>query len=90
MECLKEFLTKQFPADKLGEMTIDKYTGTGNKDGFTYWVERKLDAFGGIKAGRAYKFGIYKFNQKPDDSYAQDNQYAWVKRYGTRRGRCQS
>lgn len=68
------------------ELTLNKYTGTGEKrDDFTYWVEWKLD-FGGIRGGSSYKFGIYKCNEKPKErkgyNYDETTQYAWVENYG--------
>lgn len=85
IEDLKKFLTT-FPAERLGGMTIEEYTGTDNNKGFTYWVERKLDAFGGIKNAPAYKFGIYKYKNEPTgNSYPKDENYTWVKKYGETR-----
>lgn len=85
-ELLKQFLNK-FNKEKLNELSLNEYTNTGERDDFTYWVEIKLDCFGGIKGGNSFKFGVYKCNKKPDlnrDGYEYDKncQYAWVKKYG--------
>ena len=77
---LQEFLDKFKNPDTL---TLDNYTGNGdNRDDFTYWVEWKLDCFGGIKGGSSYKFGIYKYNNRPDADVKSDNQYAWGDKHG--------
>ena len=77
---LQEFLDKFKTPDTL---TLEKYTDNGEKrDDFTYWVEWKLDCFGGIKGGSSYKFGIYKYNKRPGADVKSDNQYAWGDKLG--------
>ncbi|MBR4911554.1 MAG: AAA family ATPase [Bacteroidales bacterium] len=89
-ELLGKFSDK-FSPDKLASINIEDYTGTatnGKRDDFTYWVEIKLDALGGIKGGSSYKFGIYQCNKKPDErngySFVEEsgNIYAWAIKYG--------
>ena len=82
---LKKFLDKFNPET----LTLETYTGTGdNRDDFTYWVEWKLDCFGGIKGGSSYKFGVYKCNNEPEKSNSHSsstdekgNSYAWATKY---------
>ena len=81
-EKLENFLDK-FKKDELLNLSLDRYTSVGEKrDDFTYWVEIKLDCFGGIKGGSSYKFGIYKCNAKPKErngyKYDEKSKYAWV------------
>lgn len=87
-EMLKNFLGK-FKKDELLNLSLDRYTSVGKeRDDFTYWVEIKLDALGGIKGGSSYKFGIYQCNEKPDKRNGYDfveengNIYAWATKYG--------
>ena len=71
---LEEFLEKFIDLSKL---TLDNYTSLGDdRDDFTYWVEHKLDEFGGIKGGNSSKFGIYRYNTQPKSNY--DDKYAWT------------
>ena len=82
---LKEFLDK---FSKLENLTLENYTGLkeGNneRDDFTYWVERKLDTFGGIKGGSSAKFGIYKYNpNKQPTNAGTGNCYAWSGNFET-------
>ena len=83
---LEDFL-KNFK--DLNNLQLKDYTGKGdNRDDFTYWVEWKLDCFGGIKGGSSYKFGIYEYNEKPADrqGYTSDDQYAWATKYAKNGG----
>lgn len=81
-----EFL-KEWPLDRLSDMSINEYTDTNNDNTFTYWIERKLLDLGSIKGGSSFKFGIFKRDDKSSDSnknnlmYTQE--YVWYKKYGT-------
>lgn len=80
-DLLKKFLGM---FNDLNKLQLKDYTGNGdNREDFTYWVEWKLDCFGGIKGGSSYKFGIYKYNEKPAErqGYTSDDQYAWATKY---------
>ena len=61
---LNDFLTA-FPLETLSEMPLDKYTNLNRSESFCYWVESRTQELGSIGAGSAYKFGIYKYNEKP-------------------------
>jgi len=68
-------------------MTIEDYCSVGNDDAFSYWLEFKTDALGGIGGGSAYKFGVFKRKaakeEAADSTYGTDGVYAWVKKYGS-------
>lgn len=80
-----------WPLDRVRKMTIEEYTQAkkntgGNIDTFTYWLEAKLENYGSIWGGSAFKFGIYSRNDeeskksKAGRMYAAD--YAWYSKYG--------
>lgn len=84
MELLTSFLNK---FDNLDSLQLEQYSNTGTaRDDFTYWVEIKLDCFGGIKGGSSYKFGIYKCNKEPNKRsgyiFDQSTNFAWASKYG--------
>ena len=82
----KQFLNK-FPIEKLKNLPLEEYTGTGGntRDDFTYWVEIKTDALGGISVYSSH-YGIYEFNNKPNETSNQsDDEYSWKKELGTTR-----
>ena len=90
-----EFLSN-FSLEKLKTMTLEEYTNPKRKvlqdrkqeDSFCYWIEYKLDAFGSIKGGSAFKFGIYcqcnelKENTKTNSKVGYDETYVWKKAFG--------
>ncbi len=83
---LDDFLEK-FSLDKIKNLKLEDYTGTGDtRDDFTYWVEWKLDKLGGIQGGSSFKFGVYKYKEKPKtgnrQGYRSNDTYAWVEKYG--------
>ena len=67
-------------------MSLDEYTRVGDKDCFTYWIEARLDQYGSIWGGSAFKFAIYARNDttpKPGDAaLAYDDRYGWYRRFG--------
>lgn len=80
-ELYAEFLQK-FPYEKLSDMTLDEYSNLNREDSFCYWIESKLSDLGGIKGGSSFKFGIYKYDNKPNTENAKfeikfDDNYAW-------------
>lgn len=90
-DLLSEFLNKKFSPEQLKSLKLEQYTSTatnGERKDFTYWVEIKLDYFGGIKGGSSYKFGIYQCNGQPEartgysSSEENGNIYAWATKYG--------
>ena len=86
-ELLNVFLNK-FNAESMKQLRLEQYTNNGqDRDDFTYWIEWKLDCFGGIRGGSSYKFGIFKTNETPSItkqgySYDEENHYAWANKYG--------
>lgn len=82
-----EFLL-EWPKEKLKAMTLEQYSNIGDKNTFTYWLEHRLQDFGGIKGGSSYKFAIYRCNPdkllKSTDSpkYETDGTYAWESKWG--------
>lgn len=77
---------KAWPLERLRTMTLEKYTQSGNKDTFTYWMEGRLDRYGSIWGGSAFKFGIYsRSDQGPkqgDNALAYTDQYGWYQKFG--------
>lgn len=69
----KEFVTHFTPEYIRDKMTLEEYAiGSGRKDTFCYWIERKLRGLGSIIGATASKFGIYM--QK------DTHKYIWTKR----------
>lgn len=75
---------KEYPIERIEKMSIEEYTNTTKKS-FCYTLEFGLKDLGSIKGSNSYKFGIYKYNQRPKDnsSYPFDDTYTWVYKYGT-------
>ncbi len=80
-----EFLA-QWPIERLRTMTLGEYTKAGDKNCFTYWIEARLDEYGSIWGGSAFKFGIYSRNESSpkqgDGSLGYDDHYGWYRRFG--------
>lgn len=78
----------EFPLESLKIMPIDKYTNLNRSgdDYFCYWLENKTKELGSISGGSSYKFGIYRYNKKPNNPSVieSDNEYAWYKWYNAR------
>lgn len=78
---------KIWPLDRVKNMTIEEYHTVGSTDSFTYWLENKLDIFGSIWGGSAFKFGV--FNRKNTDPKisgsrcSYNNDYGWYTKYGS-------
>ena len=70
-----------WPRERLRAMTLKEYTNLDREDSLTYWVEAKLPDLGSIWGMTAFKFGIYRRNDRePKESnttftYGED--YAW-------------
>lgn len=78
-----QFLTR-CPADKLPDLTLDEFTGIGDKDTFTYWLERKTQPLGSIAGGSSEKFGIYRRAGEAKDfrkHMANGDSHTWNKIY---------
>lgn len=82
-EKMYEDFLKEFPLESLKDMTLEKYTNLNREDSFCYWIESKTYELGSIWGGSSYKFGIYRYDKKPDNPtiVVSDDQYAWYKRY---------
>ena len=79
---------KEWPPEKLKDMTLEQYSSIDDKNTFTYWLEQRLKDYGGIRGGSAYKFMVYHRNPnepfKPgkDSKYQTDDTYAWESKWG--------
>ncbi len=82
-ELYDRFLEK-FPLESLKDMPLEVYTNLNKQDSFCYWLESELYRLGSIWGGSSYKFGIYKYQKKPDNPQVvlSDDEYAWYKFYG--------
>ncbi len=81
---LNDFLSV-FPLETLSSMPLEKYTNLNRSDSFCYWVESKTSELGSIWGGSSYKFGIYKYNERPKENAAHimcDDTYAWYAKNG--------
>ena len=81
----QEFL-QAWPLERLRTMSLSDYTAAGDKETFTYWMESRLDEYGSIWGGSAFKFGIYSRNdtteKEGDASLAYDAKYGWYRKFG--------
>ena len=79
---LNEFLF-QFPLEKIRNMKLDEYTNLNRENSFCYWLESKTVELGSIWGGSSYKFGIYRYDKRPDNPsvVVSDEEYAWYKKY---------
>ncbi len=81
----QEFL-QAWPLERLRTMSLSDYTAAGDKETFTYWMESRLDEYGSIWGGSAFKFGIYSRNdtteKEGDTSLAYDAKYGWYRKFG--------
>ena len=91
-ECLKlrDEFQQRWTLQAVKNMTIEQYTGIGNKDTFTYWLESKTENLISIWGGSAYKFGIFKRAQNDDKKELRsgqtgDGEYGWYLKYGNTR-----
>ena len=78
---------RDWPIERLKSMTLAEYATVGDKQCFTYLVERGLDGYGGMRGGTALKFGIYAHRLGDSDEKKQENvtyspNYAWYTRFG--------
>ena len=83
---LNESFLENFPMESLENMTLDQYTNLNRSDSFCYWVENKTEPLGSVLGGSAFKFGIYRYNQKPKEEMTYclyDENYAWYATLGS-------
>ena len=74
---------EQFPIQNLGDMTLNEYTNLNRDNSFCYWLESKTYELGSIWGGSSYKFGIYRYDKRPNNPtvIVSDEEYAWYKKY---------
>ena len=86
----QQLLWSQFleawPLKRLRNMTIEEYSQAGDKENFTYCLERETKPIANILGGSAFKFGIFHRSateEKLDGKgkIYQDG-YAWLEKYG--------
>ena len=73
-----------FPIESLKEMPIEKYTNLKRDGSFCYWLESKTYNLGSIWGGSSFKFGIYRYVNRPKESVTMiqsDDKYAWYSKY---------
>lgn len=77
---------RQWPIEKLENLSLQEYCQAGNTDVFIFWIESKTNILGSIWGGSAFKFGVYSRkdqSEKVDGSGKSYNeQYAWYTKYG--------
>ena len=76
---------EEFPIETLRSLPLGRYTNLNKDDSFCYWVECRTDELGSFWGGSSYKFGIYKYNKRPnpaDPRIQSDKDYAWYAKYG--------
>ena len=74
----------EFPIEYLKKMPLDRYTNLNRSDSFCYWLESETYKLGSIWGGSSYKFGIYKYKNRPneeDPRIQSDDNYAWYAKY---------
>lgn len=80
-----EFLEK-WPIERVKAMSLSDYSNVGNKDTFTYWIEKKLEDLGSIGGGSSFKFGVYERNNTEEAvserGRSYGDKYAWYSKYG--------
>lgn len=82
---LYQAFQKEFPLEKLHEMSLEKYTNLNREDSFCYWIESKTQPLGSFWGGSSYKFLIYRYNNRPtegDPRVISDDKYAWYANLG--------
>lgn len=83
-EELYEAFQKEFPLESLKDMPLEKYTNLNRDDSFCYWVEIRTKPLGSVKGGSSFKFGIYRYENKPNPKNIRlitDDKYAWYAQY---------
>lgn len=53
-----------WPPSRVRQMTLEAYANSNKNDAFIYWIESRLDKLGSILGGSAFKFGIYRRDNK--------------------------
>ncbi len=74
-----------WPIERLAAMTLPEYNTAGDRDCFTYWVERRTQALGSIQGSNSLKFLVYhRRNQSKTHIQGAllDGDYAWQQKLG--------
>jgi 5-methylcytosine-specific restriction protein B len=79
---------REWSADALTELTLEKYVSVEDKTTFAYWLEHITKPLGSIRGGSAAKFGIYKRGRDPKGKPLthiehSDSGYSWKKDLGS-------
>ena len=83
---LWEEFQRVWPIDRIKSMKLSEYTGVGDINTFTYWIESRLSDMGSVWGGSSFKFGVFARKAKESKvngegkSYSDD--YAWYSKYG--------
>ncbi|MCU0649923.1 MAG: AAA family ATPase [Gemmatimonadaceae bacterium] len=82
----REFLAT-WPIERLRTMTLPEYSSASDRGAFAYWIEFRLQEFGSIKGGSAFKFGVFARNADiaKDGSVkglSYDAEYGWYSKFG--------
>lgn len=85
---IEEF-QKDWPIERLRNMTLEEYSNLDKDTGLTYWLEAKTENAGSIWGGSSYKFGIYRRRNTESSGASSvsgggttDGVYAWYSKYG--------
>ena len=67
-------------------MSLEEYTNLDRDGAFVYWLEAKAHALGSIWGGSAFKFGMFRRDNKdpkqPKGGRVWGDEYAWMRKYG--------
>ena len=85
MQLWSEFLDV-WPPDRVRSMSLEEYTNPSRDDAFIYWLEARTYDLGSIWGGSAFKFGIFRRDNKdpkqPKGGRIWGDEYAWMRKYG--------
>ncbi len=85
MQLWSEFLDV-WPPSKVRSMSLEEYTNPNRDDAFIYWLEARTYDLGSIWGGSAFKFGIFRRDNKdpkqPKGGRIWGDEYAWMRKYG--------
>ena len=81
---LYDSFLKRYPQESLPGLTLQEYTDLVPKESFCNWIESKLSELGSIWGSNSYKFGIYRYKNKPKENsrFKYDQTYAWLSKLG--------
>lgn len=83
----QQSFVKEWPLERLENLTLQEYTNLDKESSLVYWLECKTNNTGGIAGGSAYKFGIFKqkneVNEHTDKRHSTDGIYSWYSKYGS-------